>query len=293
LDICVDGFNDINPDQSIPTTTTTSTTTTTTTIPPEVATTLPEVQPVEEVTAPVDTTTTTTAAPEAEPGIEVTSIQSHSNSVLSQYGFPQLRIDGDYGNYTSQAKCLTEEITGQSASRSILELDSEEAELFLSLSEIVIPEEVSSIAGKWALTNLDCQGVIFGEGDAIVRIMPTSSGEVGHETRLSNTPAYLYRPATENNGWHNSTSFPAPEDNPANGNMYKPIYLDGGIAIHGANNIPSEPASKGCIRLSVSDQDWLVDWLGLDDVTDTTYEESLIGLYSVITGSFKYTEQVN
>lgn len=34
------------------------------------------------------------------------------------------------------------------------------------------------------------------------------------------------------------------------GGMYDPIYINQGIAIHGANNIPLHPASHGCIRVS-------------------------------------------
>ena len=34
------------------------------------------------------------------------------------------------------------------------------------------------------------------------------------------------------------------------GGMYDPIYINQGIAIHGALNIPLEPASHGCIRVS-------------------------------------------
>jgi hypothetical protein len=34
------------------------------------------------------------------------------------------------------------------------------------------------------------------------------------------------------------------------GGMYDPIYINQGIAIHGALNVPLEPASHGCIRVS-------------------------------------------
>ncbi|MFZ4717890.1 MAG: L,D-transpeptidase family protein [Ilumatobacteraceae bacterium] len=33
------------------------------------------------------------------------------------------------------------------------------------------------------------------------------------------------------------------------GGMYNPVYFNYGIAVHGARNVPSEPASHGCIRL--------------------------------------------
>jgi peptidoglycan hydrolase-like protein with peptidoglycan-binding domain len=34
------------------------------------------------------------------------------------------------------------------------------------------------------------------------------------------------------------------------GSMYDPVYINQGIAIHGAQNVPLEPASHGCIRVS-------------------------------------------
>jgi peptidoglycan hydrolase-like protein with peptidoglycan-binding domain len=34
------------------------------------------------------------------------------------------------------------------------------------------------------------------------------------------------------------------------GTMWDPVYINQGIAIHGANNVPLEPASHGCIRVS-------------------------------------------
>ena len=57
------------------------------------------------------------------------------------------------------------------------------------------------------------------------------------------------------------------EDNPLNGNMYKPLYFDRGQAIHGANNVPTTPQSKGCARLRVEHHDMLLGWLGLSDPT--------------------------
>jgi hypothetical protein len=99
-------------------------------------------------------------------------------------------------------------------------------------------------------------------------VFPTSTGEPGHETRLQDrSMVYRYDPAFDNGGWHDSTDFPVHEDNPLNGNMYKPLYFDGGQAIHGANNVPTSPQSKGCARLRLEHQDALLTWLGIADVT--------------------------
>ncbi len=48
--------------------------------------------------------------------------------------------------------------------------------------------------------------------------------------------------------------------------MYKPIYFDGGQAIHGANTVPTSPQSHGVRRLRLEHQDVLIAWLGLGDL---------------------------
>ncbi len=41
------------------------------------------------------------------------------------------------------------------------------------------------------------------------------------------------------------------------GALYEPYFFYGGYAIHGSNSVPAYPASHGCIRTHVWDQDWL------------------------------------
>jgi aspartyl protease family protein len=92
---------------------------------------------------------------------------------------------------------------------------------------------------------------------------------------------YTINPALANGGWHDSIDFPAAADNPLNGNMYKPLYFDNGQAIHGANNVPTSPASHGCARLHVANQNQLIDWLGL-----VTFSTSLFCLvFALIRGN--------
>ena len=102
----------------------------------------------------------------------------------------------------------------------------------------------------------------------LVDVFPTSTGEQGYETRPRSVDSCSrFDPAPENGGWHDR-AYPVAEDNPLNGNMYKPLYFDEGQAIHGAN-MPTGPRSKGCARLKPADQDRLIAWLGLGDVSGT------------------------
>jgi hypothetical protein len=43
------------------------------------------------------------------------------------------------------------------------------------------------------------------------------------------------------------------------GEIYRPKYFSGGIALHGSNYIPAYPASHGCVRLSTSAMDYIWD----------------------------------
>lgn len=43
------------------------------------------------------------------------------------------------------------------------------------------------------------------------------------------------------------------------GTLYRPLYYDGGYAIHGSPFVPSYPDSHGCVRLSNDDMDWVFE----------------------------------
>ena len=131
-----------------------------------------------------------------------------------------------------------------------------EEQFLLAAVALPMPPNVAT-DGRWIFIDLTCQVLLAGEGlDRLVFVFPTSTGEAGYETRLQERrPATRFNPALQNGGWHNSSSYPVAEDNPLNGNMYKPLYFDRGQAIHGANNVPTSPQSKGCARLRPANQD--------------------------------------
>ena len=68
--------------------------------------------------------------------------------------------------------------------------------------------------------------------------------------------------------------------------MYRPLYFDRGQAIHGANNVPTSPQSKGCARLRPSHQDALVAWLGLDGIGGATNSSNRIGVRVSVRGDY-------
>jgi hypothetical protein len=162
----------------------------------------------------------------------------------------------------------------------------EEDALFAATS-VSLPDGAGTSAEKWILIDKTCQVMFTGEGDQLVNIYPTSTGEPGHTTtNVKAVKAFRFNPALETNGWHDSTSFPVAADNPLNGNMYKPIYFNDGEAIHGAGYVPPTPRSKGCARTFPLHQDELISWLGLADVTEAIWQASTIGLRVTVQGAY-------
>ena len=41
------------------------------------------------------------------------------------------------------------------------------------------------------------------------------------------------------------------------GQLYRPKYFAGGVAVHGSNSIPNVPASHGCVRITTTAMDWI------------------------------------
>lgn len=195
--------------------------------------------------------------------------QAKLNELFAGSGMAELPIDGVSGSVTRQRLCAARMALGLTPSTADMAAGSEEEQVLMAATELNIPLYAPVDAERWVLVDQTCQVMFVGAGNEQLQfIFPTSTGQPGFETRLQDaSKVYRYDPAFENEGWHDSTEFPVPEDNPINGNMYKPLYFDGGLAIHGANNVPTSPQSKGCARLRVGDQDLLVGWLGIGDVT--------------------------
>lgn len=215
--------------------------------------------------------------------------QQHLNELFAPYRIAELAVDGDSGPLTRQLLCAARMGLGLRLSAAHMpEGSSDEAALF-EADSLSIPDGAAVWADRWILIDKTCQVVFTGEGDErIVNVYPTSTGEPGFETRdVQANAAFRFDPAPDNGGWHDSSRFPVAIDNPLNGNMYKPIYFNGGQAIHGANYVPPEPHSKGCARMFPWHQDELIAWLELDDVTEATWREGEIGVTVTVRGDYR------
>jgi len=215
--------------------------------------------------------------------------QQKLNELFAPYSIADLAVDGISGPVTRQMLCAARMGLGLRVDAIDMSEGSPEEITLFEAESLSVPDGAAVWANHWILIDKTCQVVFIGEGsEEITDVYPTSTGEPGFETRdLQGAAAFRYDPALENNGWHDSARFPVAIDNPLNGNMYKPLYFNGGQAIHGANSVPPDPRSKGCARLLPWHQDALIAWLDLDDVTDPTWRRSQIGVTVTAQGDYR------
>jgi hypothetical protein len=101
--------------------------------------------------------------------------------------------------------------------------------------------------------DLTKQVLYYVEGDALVRIMPVSSGSGSTYTTSSGGTARSLTPV----GTY-AVQRKIPGARVADlGTLFDPMYFYQGWAIHGSNSVPAYPASHGCIRVTRADALWL------------------------------------
>ena len=211
------------------------------------------------------------------------------NKLFEGLGAPPLLVDGVSGPVTRQRLCAARLSFGLPVNTTDMVAGSAEEKQLLAAAELAVPASSATASTRWILIDRTCQIMFAGSGSSeLAFVFPTSTGSDGHETRLQDrSNAFRFDPAVANGGWHDSTDFPVAIDNPLNGNMYRPLYFDGGQAIHGANNVPTSPQSKGCARLRVTHMDAMVDWLGLGGSTSPIWNENRIAVTVNVQGEYQ------
>lgn len=221
---------------------------------------------------------------------EVEVQQAKLNELFDGYGIRELTVDGISGPVTRQRLCAFRLAVGLPVSTEDMIGASPEEKQLMATDTLPIPFTSAILSERWILIDETCQIMFVGVGtDHLQFVFPTSTGLDEFPTRPQNrSRAFKYNSASHNGGWHDSLTYPAAEDNPLNGNMYRPLYFDGGQAIHGANNVPRSPASHGCARLRLQHMDMLIAWLGLGDVTGATYNDGRINVTVNVQGQYIY-----
>ena len=210
-----------------PSTTEATTTTTSTTVAPTTT------------TAPAPTTTTTTAPPppsygSGDSGPEVVMLQQR----LIDLGFWIPAADGTFGSVTGQAVMAFQKSAG-------LARDGVAGPATLGALETAVPVTARE-GGDHIEVDLERQLMIVVRGDRTY-VFNTSSGRSGWRT-----PPGRFQITREIDGMRRAPL----------GDLYRPKYFNGGIALHGSPSIPGYPASHGCTRL----HDAVVDLIWANDL---------------------------
>ena len=214
------------PTTSAPTTPTATPTTTTT------ATTKPTPKPTPKPTVkPIPTEGDTLHAGDTGPYVK--SVQQK----LSDLGYWNGTADGQYGDLTSQAVMALQKAAGLGRD-GVFGPATRRA-----LQTACGPQ--SRVGGTGVEIDKARQLLLVVRGGAVTMILNTSTGSGQHYShngndRIAVTPAGTYR-------MYRTVDH---LDKGPLGDLWRPRYFNGGIAVHGAGIVPGYPASHGCARVS-------------------------------------------
>jgi peptidoglycan hydrolase-like protein with peptidoglycan-binding domain len=202
-------------------------------------------------------------APIATPAVEVPLIAvgktdgaetARVQARLLELGFWLQATDGDYGLTTAQAVMAFQKYHGIDATASV----DEQTATMLSAAG----ERATGLADAGILVEIDkSRQLVFivQDGLAVWTLNSSTGSEIPYEavndkdpTKIEKgdavTPVGLYHTERERpEGWWAGDL----------GEIYRPKYFVGGIAVHGSNSIPNYPASHGCVRVSVPAMDFI------------------------------------
>jgi len=195
-------------------------------------------------------------------GEEVTRLQER----LAELKFDPGPIDGQYGSYTIQAVWAFEKLVLGVPRDEVTSVVTDE--IWQRMQDALDVQPYRKASEGQATTDhtevyLPLQVVVFFQDDEPVLIAHISSGtdelwreevtvdpgEMGNDTDAPKQVGYMALAHTPG-GVFTYTRFVEGRRQSVLGGMYDPAYFNYGIAIHGADNVPSHPASHGCIRIN-------------------------------------------
>jgi lipoprotein-anchoring transpeptidase ErfK/SrfK len=194
------------------------------------------------------TTTTTTAPPplvlrQGAKGPLVALVQHR----LAEMGFRPGAVDGEYSNATFAAVMAFQKYEGLGA-------DGHAGPITLAaLGKPLSGAGPRNGSSKHIEVDVSRQILFAVGGNGSLQIINVSTGSgrkydsPGGGTAVADTPRGDFKIQRRIDGIRIAPL----------GKMYRPMYFQGGFAIHGSSNVPGYPASHGCIRTTNPDQDFL------------------------------------
>lgn len=171
---------------------------------------------------------------------------------LQDLGYFVTSVDDVYGGETQQAVFALQKAGGLYRDGVVGDATRKAAD------DGVVPQAQTS-SGKVLEINIDRQLVLAVEDGRVVKIINASSGNgetyvAKGNTYTAYTPRGSFAVYREVNRMYASSL--------ELGDMWRPKFFTGGIALHGSASVPAFPASHGCVRVSNSAMDWIWDTWG-------------------------------
>ena len=123
--------------------------------------------------------------------------------------------------------------------------------------EVYLPEQVAVLfeAGRVQVVSHVSSGQGIEWCDEVIIDNDDGTQETIGICGRSITPGGVYHFERKVAGWRNAKL----------GRLYKPVYFNYGIAIHGASNVPNDPASRGCVRFPMHIAEYIQDLVSIGD----------------------------
>jgi peptidoglycan hydrolase-like protein with peptidoglycan-binding domain len=203
----------------------------------------PEPQPTQETREPTPDPPEPALLRSGDSGPAVRSLQDRLSALGYWLGTP----DGSYGPATVGAVVALQKVAG-------LVRDGVTGPLTMSHVEAGTRPAARSGGALHVEVDLARQVLLLAGGGTVRTILATSTGS-GERFRMekkgpwytAHTPPGTFRVFRQVDEW----------DKGPLGALYRPKYFNGGIAIHGFPVVPTQPASHGCCRVSMSAMDMI------------------------------------
>ena len=158
---------------------------------------------------------------------------------LADLGYWTGPVDGVWDGASRQALVAFQKIEGARPTGRLTRAEG-------NALSVAVPPRPRETAGPHVEIDIGRQVLFLVDGEGKVgNILPISSGsgktfhENGYPETLAVTPCGRLEVYARASGWKTSPL----------GRMHTPLYIVGGIAIHGSEDVPTYPASHGCIRI--------------------------------------------
>jgi peptidoglycan hydrolase-like protein with peptidoglycan-binding domain len=176
-------------------------------------------------------------------GAVVTTLQQR----LTELGYWNGKADGKFGGTTQQAVFALQKAAG-------IGRDGTVGPKTQKALDAGVRPKAKSKAGSGYLVeiNLKKQLLMLVKDGAVLATLNTSTGSNQHyeyegQTYLADTPTGHFKVGRQIDGVRHGPL----------GDLYRPKYFNGGIAMHGSASIPPYAASHGCARLSNAAINWI------------------------------------